>query len=90
MSPSLLKIGVLTTGLLSQLTKPGLFHFGGTLPMTSNGASDLETNELGCLPAWKSVHVIDGSVLPSISSTTIALIIMANADRITLESLKET
>ncbi|MEH6632266.1 MAG: hypothetical protein V7776_15725 [Halopseudomonas aestusnigri] len=83
------KAGVYTSPLLTQIAPPGGgFHFGGSLTMTTKRQTELETDTLGRLPAWKSVHIVDGSILPSIPATTIALNIMANADRITCEVLK--
>ncbi len=57
-------------------------HFGGTLPMRAQPRHGLETDVLGRLPGHQRVHVVDGSILPSIPATTIALLQMANADRI--------
>ena len=57
-------------------------YFGGSFPMTAKpirfGQSDLAGRPTG----WTRVHLVDGSVLPSIPATTVALLIMANADRI--------
>jgi ferredoxin len=57
-------------------------HFGGTLPMSANPRRRLETDTLGRLPEWGRIHVVDGSILPTVPATTVALLQMANADRI--------
>jgi choline dehydrogenase-like flavoprotein len=57
-------------------------HFGGTLPMRAKPRARLDTDVLGRLPEFRRVHVVDGSILPSIPATTLALVQMANADRI--------
>lgn len=41
-----------------------------------------ESDLLGRLPAFRRVHAVDSSVLPSIPGTTITLGVMANAHRI--------
>jgi choline dehydrogenase-like flavoprotein len=56
------------------------YHFGSTFPH-GNG-SDL----LGRVGHFRNVHLIDGSVLPSVPSTTFTLTVMANAHRIVSES----
>lgn len=57
-------------------------HFGATLPMRAEPKQRLETDVLGRIPGWQRIHIVDGSVLPSIPATTLALLQMANADRI--------
>jgi len=57
-------------------------HFGGTLPMRAQPKLRLEADVLGRLPGWQRIHIVDGSILPSIPATTVALLQMANADRI--------
>ncbi len=52
------------------------YHFGSTFP--HGDGSDL----LGRIGAFRNVHFIDGSVLPSVPSTTFTLTVMANAHRI--------
>ncbi|KAA0097446.1 4Fe-4S ferredoxin [Mycolicibacterium sp. P1-18] len=56
------------------------YHFGSTFPH-GNG-SDL----LGRIGDFHDVHLIDGSVLPSVPATTFTLTVMANAHRIVTES----
>jgi choline dehydrogenase-like flavoprotein len=68
------------------LSGPGKsYHFGGTFPhtggrSTANGRA--ESDAVGRVGIGRNVHVVDGSVLPSISSTTFTLTVMANAHRI--------
>jgi choline dehydrogenase-like flavoprotein len=74
-----------TTAVLPMLqTAPigGGSHLGGSLPMRERPTSRFETDPLGRLAAWRRVHFVDSSVLPSIPATTLGLTIMANADRI--------
>jgi choline dehydrogenase-like flavoprotein len=62
---------------MARLSGPGKsYHFGSTFPH-GNG-SDL----LGRIGDFRNVHLIDGSVLPSVPSTTFTLTVMANAHRI--------
>ena len=62
--------------------KPWSWHFGGTMPMSSCPEGDMDTDLLGRPMGWSRVHVVDSSVFPSIPSTTLALLAMANARRI--------
>jgi choline dehydrogenase-like flavoprotein len=65
------------------LSKPGGGnHFGGSVPMRFSPQAPLETDSLGRLPDVSRCFVVDGSILPSIPATTMALLLMANADRI--------
>jgi choline dehydrogenase-like flavoprotein len=65
-----------------RMSGPGKsYHFGSTFPH-GNG-SDL----LGRIGQFRNVHLIDGSVLPSVPSTTFTLTVMANAHRIVSASL---
>jgi choline dehydrogenase-like flavoprotein len=57
------------------------YHIGGTFPMESR-TSGHSTNEVGELEDLQNVHLVDGSVFPSIPPTTIGLTIAANAFRI--------
>jgi choline dehydrogenase-like flavoprotein len=68
-------------GLL-QTGQPGKSnHLGGSFPMRRD-PGELETDTLGRLPRWGRVHLLDGSVLPSVPATTVTLTLMANAHRI--------
>ena len=52
--------------------------------MRLNLKERLETDILGRLYGHKRIHIVDGSIMPSIPATTIALLQMANADRIVM------
>jgi choline dehydrogenase-like flavoprotein len=56
------------------------YHFGSTFP--HGDGSDM----LGRVGGIPDVHLIDGSVLPSVPSTTFTLTVMANAHRIVMAS----
>ena len=74
-----------TLGVLPALImgRPGSGnHYGGTLPMRQRPRERLDTDVLGRLVEWRRIHVVDGAILPSIPATTLALLQMANADRI--------
>jgi choline dehydrogenase-like flavoprotein len=61
------------------LAQPGTdAHLGGLFPM---GAS-CGTNVFGEFPALPGLHLVDGSIFPTIPSKPNTLTIMANADRI--------
>lgn len=60
----------------------GTSHFGGSFPMRRKPRAFNDTDILGRPTGLSRVHLIDGSVLPTIPATTIMLQIMANADRI--------
>ena len=71
-----------------QFAKPGRsYHSGGGFPMRENPGR-FETDRLGRLSGLEGVHLVDGSVLPSIPATTMTLGVMANAHRIAVESLE--
>ena len=55
-------------------------HFAGTLPMGDRGPNG--TSALGELNGRAGLHIVDGSVLPSLPAKHATLTIMANADRI--------
>ncbi len=66
---------------MARLSGPGKsYHFGSTF--AHGDRSDL----LGRIGDFRNVHLIDGSVLPSVPSTTFTLTVMANAHRIVSES----
>ena len=62
--------------------RPMTWHFGGTLPMSTRPQGEYSTDLLGRPRGWERVHVVDSSIFPSIPSTTVALLAMANAVRI--------
>lgn len=80
----LLPHGVLGLAPLALIGEPGEGnHFGASMPMRAHSAPQgLSTDLLGRLPGHPAVHIVDGAVLPAIPATTIALLQMANADRI--------
>jgi choline dehydrogenase-like flavoprotein len=59
-------------------------HIGGTFPMRDI-PGPFESDVLGRPYGAQRVHLVDGSVLPSIPATTVTLSIMANAYRIASE-----
>jgi choline dehydrogenase-like flavoprotein len=65
------------------------YHFGGTFPHRGPTAvgPGVGTDRWGRLAEWDRVHLVDGSVLPTVSSTTFTLTVMANAHRIATEVL---
>ncbi len=61
------------------------YHFGGSFPHRTGPAGpvgDLTTDVLGRLPRWSRVHLVDGSVFPTVPAPTFTLTVMANAHRI--------
>ncbi|SMD15934.1 NAD(P)-binding protein [Rhizobium sp. RU36D] len=83
LSARLLRQGVLGLLPLTMVGDPGGGnHFGASLPMGGDNRRGLSTDVLGRLAGFGRVHVVDGAVLPAIPATTVALLQMANADRI--------
>ncbi len=64
------------------------YHFGGSLPHHDRPTQWWQTDELGRVPAWRKIHVVDGAVFPSIGPTTFTATVMANAYRIADEVAK--
>jgi choline dehydrogenase-like flavoprotein len=62
----------------------GGYHSGGTFPMRRVPASS-ETDRLGCLRSLPRVHIVDASVLPTVTASPTAFTLMANAHRIATE-----
>jgi choline dehydrogenase-like flavoprotein len=63
------------------LATPGMdAHFGGVFPMGGQGPG--ATNTHGELRVAPRLHIVDGSVLPTVPAKSTTLTIMANADRI--------
>ncbi|MCG3203781.1 MAG: hypothetical protein KCHDKBKB_00453 [Elusimicrobia bacterium] len=60
-------------------------HIGGIFPMKTH-PGEYETDLLGRLPRYKSVHIVDASVFTDIPPSTVTLTAMANAYRIASES----
>jgi choline dehydrogenase-like flavoprotein len=63
----------------------GGYHSGGTFPMRQNPES-LETDRLGRLHSLPGVHIVDASVLPTVTASPTAFTVMANAHRIATEA----
>jgi len=75
-------LGVRPLGPLLQPTLPGRgFHSGGSFPMRAAPGPG-ETDVLGRPFGRNRTHIVDSSVFPTISATTITLPVMANAWRI--------
>ncbi|WP_064695281.1 FAD-dependent oxidoreductase [Rhizobium aegyptiacum] len=65
----------------ASLAEPGVdAHFAGTLPMGASGP--FGTSADGELNLHPDLHIVDGSIIPDLSSKYITMTIMANADRI--------
>ncbi|MBX5194054.1 GMC family oxidoreductase [Rhizobium sp. NZLR10] len=65
----------------ASLAEPGIdAHFAGTLPMGEAGP--FGTSSDGELNLHPGLYVVDGSILPDLSSKYVTMTIMANADRI--------
>ncbi|WP_434715165.1 FAD-dependent oxidoreductase (plasmid) [Rhizobium sp. YTUHZ045] len=65
----------------ASLAEPGVdAHFAGTLPMGASGP--FGTSADGELNLHPGLHIVDGSIIPHLSSKYITMTIMANADRI--------
>ncbi|HYP45989.1 MAG TPA: hypothetical protein VEQ66_12420 [Propionibacteriaceae bacterium] len=75
-----------------KLTGPGKsYHFGSSFPHRQHLSKEpgvTGTDRLGRVPDWDRVHLIDGSVLPTVPSTTFTLTVMTNAHRIATEVLE--
>lgn len=70
---------------LMKIGAPGRgFHTGGSFPMRSS-PGEFETDVLGRPGGCRRVHIVDSSVFPSITASTITLTAMANAHRIATE-----
>jgi choline dehydrogenase-like flavoprotein len=76
---------VVTHAKLSGAAKS--YHFGGSFAHQGGSATDRTSDRLGRLASWDRVHLVDGSVFPSVPSTTFTLTVMANAHRIAAEAL---
>ena len=68
-----------------RMVGPGAdIHYGGGLPMAQEKgpASPLQTDALGQLGALPGLHIVDGAVLPRLTSAHPTFTMMANARRI--------
>ncbi|MFI5346893.1 MAG: hypothetical protein ACHQ51_11015 [Elusimicrobiota bacterium] len=64
-------------------------HVGGIFPMRRS-PGEFETDILGRLPGLDRVHLVDSSVLPSLSAATFTYTVMANAHRIASLAARES
>jgi choline dehydrogenase-like flavoprotein len=86
----LLRTRTLALTSASLLGNPGSGnHYGGSLPMRARPHQRLDADLLGRVGGWRRIHVVDGAILPSIPATTMALLQMANADRIAVAVVGE-
>lgn len=73
----------LAVPVLAQASMPGAGnHTGGSFPMRATPKARFDTDMLGRPQGCSRLHLVDSVVMPSIPATTIALLMMANADRI--------
>lgn len=63
------------------------YHLGGSFPMSHSRQNLTETDTLGRLKPFRNIHIVDSSTFPSIPATTIGLLLIANAWRITAHSI---
>lgn len=73
--------------MLAQASMPGAGnHTGGSFPMRAAPKARFDSDMLGRPQGYTRLHLVDSVVMPSIPATTIALLMMANADRIATEA----
>ena len=65
--------------------RPMGWHFGGSMPMKNQPDQQWETDIYGTPRDWKRLSIVDSSVFPALPGTTIALLAMANSQRIASE-----
>ena len=58
------------------------YHWGGSFPHSRLHQGDLCSDPLGRVGPWQHIHLVDGSVFPTVPATTFTLGVMANAHRI--------
>lgn len=63
-------------------------HFGCSLPMSASADNNYQTDKYGKLNKFKNLRIIDASIFPNIPAPPFTLTIMANAARITHQSLR--
>jgi len=64
------------------------YHYGGTFAMSRQGPGEFTSDTLGRVGPWRNVHLVDGSVFPTVPATTFTLTVMANAHRIATRALE--
>ena len=80
---ALFRMGAWTHPLLIQQSKPGYaIHYGGTIPMREETASDYESSTTGELHKEKGVYIADGAQFSHIAAKNLSFTLMANAMRI--------
>lgn len=76
--------------IFAKIKNTSSYHVASTLPMQVPCIQELTTDSLGKPYGFSSVHVIDTSTFPSIPGTTIGLLAMANAYRITSKVIADS
>lgn len=72
---------------MSHVGEPGKsYHLGGSFPMNLS-STDLSSDLLGRVQNFKNIHLVDSTVFPNIPAQNSTLTAMANAYRISEESL---
>jgi ferredoxin len=66
------------------------YHWGGSFPHTADRPNTYSSDKLGRVGSWERIHLVDGSVFPTVPAMTFGLTVMANAHRIASESLELT
>jgi choline dehydrogenase-like flavoprotein len=64
------------------------YHYGGTFAMSRQGPGEFTSDTLGRVGPWRNVHLVDGSVFPTVPATTFTLTVMANAHRIATRAVE--
>ena len=84
-SRTLIPIGIIPLPILKM--NSGTYHVGGSLPMRENPIEAFDTDTLGRPKGVQNVYFVDSSNFPSLPGTTIGILSMANAHRITMAAL---
>ena len=72
-----------------ELSAPGKsYHWGGSLPHSTDAAARDRTDLLGRPGGWRRIHVVDSTVMPTIASTSFTFTMMANAHRIASSAVR--
>lgn len=66
----------------------GSYHWGALFPHTERPRGRFASDPLGRVTPWTRVHLVDGSVFPTVAATTFTLTVMANAHRIASNALR--
>ena len=64
------------------------YHWGGSFPHAADRSNIYSSDRLGRIGSWERIHLVDGSVFPTVPAMTFGLTVMANAHRIASESLE--